>query len=129
MAQKVEELDTEYSKHAEGVRSMVALQDEVERMQRRFEQLQPLMLQTSKETEALLERVGREQMLADDAVKRITSDEARARAEAEEQAKERDLCDAELEKAMPPLRKALKEISKINKSDIAELKSLKKPPP
>ena len=58
----------------------------------------------------------------------ISKDEARARFEAEEQARQRDFCDSEIEKAMPPLRKALKEISKINKRDIAELKSLKKPP-
>ena len=62
------------------------------------------------------------------ALHQLETEEKAEEAAAEEAQKLRDQCDADLEASMPPLRRALKELQNINKSDIAELKSLKNPP-
>ncbi|GMH41196.1 hypothetical protein BSKO_09106 [Bryopsis sp. KO-2023] len=122
------QLMAEHERYTNGVNSMLALQKEIKALQDHLEGLQPQIEETTKKTQDLCDEIEKRQTEADKALQAISLDEARARAEAEEQAKQRDLCDNELAKAMPPLRKALKELRRINKKDIAELKSLKNPP-
>ena len=80
------------------------------------------------EVEALMLLIGREKAEAEAAVQRFMPAEEAAMAAVAECEALRVACDAALRDVMPPLQAALRELRRIDKSSIAELKVMRSPP-
>eukprot|EP00899_Mesostigma_viride_P024727 jgi/Mesvir1/5439/Mv15498-RA.1 len=121
-------LRVEKHKYEIGVDKLDATKAMIAEMKAKVEAMQPRFLQMQAETKEVLWKLEQEKLAAEEA-KRIQQEEEEA-LDRESAATQviRDQCNADLALAMPPLLAVTKELANINKGDIAELKSLKKPP-
>lgn len=111
-----------------GVERMEALRRELQRLQENLAAMRPMIQRTVQETDEIMGRIEAEQAQAEVASRKAANEQELATRDAATAAQLRDVCNAELAAAMPPLMQALAELALVNKRDIAELKALKSPP-
>jgi hypothetical protein len=114
--------------YVKGVEQMKTLQAKVGEMQESLEQLRPVLKKTQVETEGLVKEVEAQKAAADATREGIEEEKGTAVAEAAEAKRMRDICNKELAATMPPLNEAIAQMRQISKRDIAELKSMNRPP-
>merc|ERR1719354_1384339 len=91
-------------------------------------ELEPILVTKSQETQELMEKVQVEQEKADKVKKVVLEDEAVAKVKAEETQAIADDAQRDLDEAMPVLNKANKALDALDKADITEIKNFIKPP-
>jgi len=122
---KVSKLQTRYEI---GLEKVMTAEKDVNVMKQELIDLQPKLEATSKEVEATLEVVNRETAAAEVTKAAVKKDEAIASEKAAAAKIIKDDCEGELAKAMPALNAALREVDKLSKGDIQEVKAMKNPP-
>ncbi|XP_028407226.1 dynein heavy chain 3, axonemal-like [Dendronephthya gigantea] len=97
-------------------------------MQQELTELQPELIQTSKETENLISKIGEETEEVAAKKKIVEADEATANAAASEAQALKDECEEQLSVAMPALHSAIAALNTLKQADITMVKSMANPP-
>lgn len=115
-------------RYESGVERILSTAETVQDMQEKLKALQPQLIVTSKETEALLRSIEVQKKEADEANAIIHEEEIVAEKSAAEARAMKADCEADLNKILPVLAEATAALETLNKNDITEIKSLKSPP-
>ena len=127
--EKRESMDVSIQRLSVGVRKLNETNAVVEGMRAELDELQPVLEQKSKETEAMLIQVNKDRADADEKKKVVAKEEAAVKKTADEVQAIADDARADLEAAMPALKEAVEALNGLSKNDISELKAFAKPPP
>ncbi|KAJ9518808.1 hypothetical protein QJQ45_026081, partial [Haematococcus lacustris] len=106
----------------------VSLSWQVQGMQGELEALQPQLMASSQETEALMQVITHQTAEADKVKVVVQADEASAKLEAAKVKAIKDECEADLAQALPAFNAAIKALDTLTKNDISEVKGMKSPP-
>lgn len=115
-------------RYANGYDCLVETETKVNTMQKQLEDLQPVLVQTGKETDAKLVVVTKETEEADKVKAGVAIEEADAQKIADEANAIKVDCETQLAEALPALRAAEDAVKCITPGDIAILKKLANPP-
>uniref|UniRef100_A0A7S2SR52 AAA+ ATPase domain-containing protein n=1 Tax=Mucochytrium quahogii TaxID=96639 RepID=A0A7S2SR52_9STRA len=129
LKEKRQELIVVENRMKVGVKKLNETNSLVDDLQAELVELQPVLEVKAVETEQLIERVNVDKAEAAEVEERVSKDEAVVKAKAAEVAAVQSDAQADLDKAMPALNKALKALDSLDKKDITEIKSFAKPPP
>ncbi|OUW47187.1 MAG: hypothetical protein CBD47_05050 [Synechococcus sp. TMED187] len=127
--EKRESMDVSIQRLSVGVRKLNETNAVVEGMRAELDELQPVLEQKSKETEAMLIQVNKDRADADEKKKVVAKEEAAVKKTADEVQAIADDARADLEAAMPALKEAVEALNGLSKNDISEIKAFAKPPP
>lgn len=125
--EKKEEVGTVRRRLSIGVSKMEETNSVVADLQESLTQLQPVLAQKAKETAELLKTVTREKADAQKVREITQKEEQKVSVKAAEVKVVKDDAQADLDKALPALAKALKSLDALDKKDISEVKSFAKP--
>jgi dynein heavy chain len=128
LSEKRAELTSMRSRYTIGLEKLDTTTKSVDEMSKQLVALQPQLVQTTKETEAMMLHVEEEQLGASKIEKVVKAEEAVAAGKAAKAKAIKDECEGDLEKAMPILESALAALNTLNKNDITEVKGMKSPP-
>jgi len=117
------------SRYANGLQKLEETAQQVSTMQEELEALQPKLVIAQAETDEKLTMVKTKQAEADVQKVAVEKDEAVAKAQAQACEKDKAECEGILAEAIPALEGAVKALKTLSKSDIVEVKAMKKPPP
>ena len=117
------------NRYSNGYDCLIKTETDVNKMQEELEALQPVLVETSKETEAKLIVVTKESDAAEIVKSGVAIEEADAQKIADEASAIKLDCETQLAAAIPALKAAEDAVNCITKGDIAILKGLGKPPP
>lgn len=129
ISKKRDDLQTKRSRYENGLTKLQETADQVAEMQIELEALQPKLVVAQRETDEKLVLVQGKQEEADAQRVLVEKDEAEATAQAESCEKDKKECEEMLAVALPALDAAVKALKTLSKSDIVEVKAMKKPPP
>jgi dynein heavy chain len=101
--------------------------DQVNDMQEYLEDLQPKLKAATIATDALLIRITADRVVANEKSVVVEADAAVCNEQATQAKALKDTCEAELGKALPALKSAEQALKSLDKSDIVEMKVMKKP--
>lgn len=111
-----------------GLQKLQFTEDSVQGMQKELQDLQPVLVKTTKQTEEMMTTVQKEQTEADKIAKVVKKEEAFATEKALNAKGIKDECEADLAEAMPILEAAIVALNTLSKNDITEVKAMKSPP-
>ena len=125
--EKKKEVSTARRRLSIGVSKMEETNEVVADLQAALTKLQPVLEQKAKETADLLKTVTREKADAQKVREITQKEEQKVSVKAAEVKAVKDDAQADLDKALPALAKALKSLDALDKKDISEVKSFAKP--
>jgi len=128
LASKRQEVMAIKNRYEVGLEKLLDAEKQVGTMKQELIELQPVLIQTSKETEEMLVVIEKETVQANAKREVVQADEAVASVKADQAKAIKDDCEGELAVAMPMLDAALKALDTLSKNDITEVKNLKNPP-
>jgi dynein heavy chain len=111
-----------------GLQKLVETAAQVADMQEELTALQPKLVIASKETNALIETVTKNTVTAEAQKATVEKEAAVVKIQADEANEMQESCEADLAEAIPALEGAVKALKTLSKSDIVEVKAMKKPP-
>lgn len=111
-----------------GLNKLLETNELVATMEVELTALRPQLQQKQKDTEVLMENLGRDQEQADVVRTKVKEDEAVAKAKAQETQAIADDAQRDLDEALPALEMAVKALDALDKSDISEVRVFTKPP-
>ena len=111
-----------------GLQKLLDTEQSVQGMQAELIELQPKLVESTKETEQAMEIIAKETVEADKVKAVVEVDEKKASEEAAAVKAIKDECESDLAEAMPMLEAALKALDTLTKADITEVKNMKSPP-
>ncbi|VDP06353.1 unnamed protein product, partial [Schistosoma margrebowiei] len=126
--QKRTELTTMRNRYLTGLEKLEFASNEVGKMQIELRNLQPLLIETSIETDKLLHKIAQESVEVEAQREIVASDEMIANQSASISKAIKDECESDLAEAMPILNDALSSLDTLKQSDITLVKSMKNPP-
>eukprot|EP00002_Diphylleia_rotans_P006932 TRINITY_DN1638_c0_g1_i1.p1 TRINITY_DN1638_c0_g1~~TRINITY_DN1638_c0_g1_i1.p1 ORF type:complete len:4126 (-),score=976.49 TRINITY_DN1638_c0_g1_i1:597-12974(-) len=112
-----------------GLEKLQGTQREVAVMQEELKALQPVLVQTSKDTDEMMAQIARDKVKADETRVYVMKEEAETSKKAEETKEIANDAKRDLDEALPALEAAQAALRQINKNDIVEVKSMQRPPP
>ena len=116
------------SRYSGGLDVLLETEQEIAMLQERLEANAPVIEAAAHRTAALIAAIDKEAAVADDERASIATEEVTARVIADEAQRVKADCEANLAVAMPALNAAMAAVSKIDKKDLVELKSMSNPP-
>nr|CAH8868280.1 unnamed protein product [Trichobilharzia regenti] len=122
------ELTTMRNRYLTGLDKLEFAASEVGKMQKELRDLQPLLMETSTETDILLNKIAQDSVEVEAQREIVASDELIANKAAAASKAIKDECEADLAEAMPILNDALASLDTLKQSDITLVKSMKNPP-
>ena len=128
LAEKTKSLGSAAEKLANGLAKLEDAQEQVGILSKELEVKKVVVAQSQKDCEDLLVEIVSERRVADEQRKTVEADSARIGVEAAECKAISDDAEADLAVAMPALEKAMKEVEKLDKSSVSEVKAYAKPP-
>ncbi|KAL3685151.1 hypothetical protein R1sor_003173 [Riccia sorocarpa] len=128
LTRKRNEITTKKNRYSGGLKKLFEAEEQVSVMKQELEALQPVLLKTAEDTNALLKKISGDRKEAETTRALVESEEAVANVKAAEAKVIKDDCEAELAVAMPMLESALAALDTLTKADITEVKSMKNPP-
>jgi dynein heavy chain len=129
LSEKRAELEDAKMKLTNGLRKLDESRQQVEEMSIQLEERKEVVAQKNKECGDLLVVIVSERRVADEQKKQVEADSERIGKEAKETKIISDDAQADLDKALPALEKALREVDKLDKGSISEVKAYSTPPP
>ena len=126
--QKRMAVSRQQTRYERGLDKVINAERDVNIMKEELIALQPKLVQTSKEVAEALVVVDKETAAAQVTKDAVLKDEAAASEKAAAANAIKEDCEADLAKAMPALNAALKEVDKLTKNDIQQVKAMKNPP-
>jgi len=128
LKEKREEVMGLKNRYENGFSCLISTEANVSKMQKELEDLQPKLIEASKETEIKEKLVEGEAVAAEKIRVVVAADEAVASKAAGEANAIKEDCESELALAMPILNSAAKALDCITKNDITDAKKMLKPP-
>lgn len=128
LKEKREEVMGLKNRYENGFSCLISTEANVSKMQKELEDLQPKLIEASKETEIKEKLVEGEAVAAEKIRVVVAADEAVASKAAGEANAIKEDCENELAIAMPILNSAAKALDCITKNDITDAKKMLKPP-
>jgi len=128
LGKKQSEVSTVKKRYEIGLEKLLATEESVAGMQQELVDLQPKLVQSSKETDEALVVIAAETEEADKVRSVVSKEEAIASNEAAKVQAIKDECEGDLAEAMPMLESALKALDTLTPGDITEVKGMKSPP-
>ena len=127
MSKQGEKVHTAELRYTNGLERLRETGEGVQHMQQELTDLQPILVQTTRETEEMIVVVNKESVEAEKTRKVVQAEEHVAQGKADESKAIKDECDEALAEAMPILEAALEALKTLKKEDITELKNFKTP--
>ena len=121
-------VSSQRERYVTGLEKLESTGSAVADMQRQLEDLKPVLIQTTIDTDEMIKVVNEGKAEAEVIAKDVGAAEEVAKAKAAISQGIKEECEGDLAKAMPMLHKALKALDTLQKSDIVEVKSMKSPP-
>ena len=115
-------------RYGNGFTKLVDTEAKVEVMKKELEELLPKVRVAQTETARLMEHIAVETKSANETRVVVERDQQVAKKSADETRELAESCQRDLDEAIPALNKATKALNSIKKSEISEMKALKKPP-
>ncbi|BBM97612.1 dynein axonemal heavy chain [Marchantia polymorpha subsp. ruderalis] len=128
LTRKRHEIDTMKHRYSGGLQKLYGAEEQVSVMKQELEALQPVLLKTAEDTNALLKKIAADRKEAETTRALVEKEEAVANVKAIEAKEIKDDCESELAVAMPMLESALAALDTLTKADITEVKAMKNPP-
>ena len=113
---------------ATGLEKLLAATKEVEILQEELEAMQPMLLQTSQDTENTMKKIAADKIIAEEFKEIVMKEEAIASKKAEETKIMADDAKRDLDEALPALDAAVDSLNSLTKGDIIEVRSMQRPP-
>ncbi|EFJ31602.1 hypothetical protein SELMODRAFT_86461 [Selaginella moellendorffii] len=128
LGEKRLQINTIKFRYVMGLEKLLGAEGQVNVMKKELEALQPILIKTAEETDALLVTIDRDRKEAEATRKIVEAEEAIANVKASEAKAIKEDCESELAVAMPMLEAALSALDTLTKADITEVKAMKNPP-
>lgn len=128
LKEKREEVMALKNRYEHGYKSLISTEENVSKMQKELEELQPQLIETSKETDAKAIIVEKETTEAEKIKEVVAGEEAIASESANEANAIKLDCEKALSEALPILEAASKALECITRNDITYIKKLPQPP-
>ncbi|KAJ7385959.1 Dynein heavy chain 3, axonemal [Desmophyllum pertusum] len=116
------------TRYLKGLEKLDFASSQVSIMQQELKELQPELIETSKETEQLIKIIAGETLEVEDKKQVVQADEATANKAAQEAQAIKDECEDQLAVAMPALNAAVSSLDTLKQQDISLVKSMTNPP-
>jgi dynein heavy chain len=123
------EVSAARNRYLVGLEKVYATEESVKHMQVELEEMQPVLIKTAEETEAMIVVVNKENEDAQVIKDGVAKEEAVASKAAQASQAMADECTADLAEAMPILAAAMSALDTLTPGDITEVKGMKSPPP
>ncbi|CUT98907.1 dynein heavy chain [Echinococcus multilocularis] len=128
LQRKRDELSTLRNRYLSGLDKLDFASKEIGKMKEELVRLQPQLLATGAETDALLARVAKDTVEVEAQRTIVASEQLAANQQAAAAQSIKDECEADLAEALPILNDALASLDTLKQSDITLVKSMKNPP-
>uniref|UniRef100_A0A182XBB4 AAA+ ATPase domain-containing protein n=1 Tax=Anopheles quadriannulatus TaxID=34691 RepID=A0A182XBB4_ANOQN len=125
---KYSETITQRDRYTTGLEKLDFAAGQVSVMQDQLKDLQPMLKQTSDETEKIMVNIERETAEAEKKKEIVGADETAANEAAASAQAIKDDCESDLQEAVPALEAALSALDTLKPADITVVKSMKNPP-
>jgi dynein heavy chain len=122
------ELATQRTRTATGLEKLLNATKEVEILQEELEAMQPMLLQTSQETEYAMKKISVDKIKAEEIKEIVTREEKQAAKKAEETKAIAEDAKRDLDEALPALDAAVESLNSLSKNDVIEVRSMQRPP-
>lgn len=125
---KRSELLAQRKRTATGLEKLLHATKEVEILQEELEAMQPMLLQTSQETEYAMKKIAVDKVKAEEIREHVVKEEQEAAKKAEETKAIAEDAKRDLDEALPALDAALQSLNSLSKNDVIEVRSMQRPP-
>uniref|UniRef100_A0A7S3HTS3 Dynein heavy chain n=1 Tax=Spumella elongata TaxID=89044 RepID=A0A7S3HTS3_9STRA len=115
------------ARYDNGLSKLLETANQVNDMQVYLEDLQPKLKEATIATDALLVTITADRVVANEQSKIVEAETAKCNEQAKEATALKTSCEADLAEAIPALEAAEKALKNLDKSDIVEMKAMKKP--
>nr|KAJ3421411.1 Dynein heavy chain 1, axonemal [Polyrhizophydium stewartii] len=113
---------------ATGLEKLLNATKEVEILQEELEAMQPMLMQTSQETEYAMKKIAVDKIKAEEIKENVVKEELASSKKAEETKAIADDAKRDLDEALPALDAAVESLNSLSKNDIIEVRSMQRPP-
>ncbi|KAJ3324532.1 Dynein heavy chain 1, axonemal, partial [Blyttiomyces sp. JEL0837] len=113
---------------ATGLEKLLNATKEVEILQEELEAMQPMLLQTSQETEYAMKKIAVDKVKAEEMKETVVKEESSASKKAEETKAIAEDAKRDLDEALPALDAAVESLNSLTKNDVIEVRSMQRPP-
>eukprot|EP01038_Epipyxis_sp_PR26KG_P008094 gene8094-10963_t len=124
--QRMEVFDAK-ARYDNGLSKLLETAEQVNEMQVYLEDLQPKLKEATIETDALLITITSDRKVANEQSVIVEAEAAKCNIQATEATELKNSCEADLAEAIPALEAAERALKNLDKSDITEMKAMKKP--
>jgi dynein heavy chain len=115
------------ARYDNGLSKLLDTANQVNEMQAYLEDLQPKLKEATIATDALLVKISADKIVANEQSVMVNAEAKKCDAQAREATALKESCEADLAEAIPALEAAEKALKNLDKSDIVEMKAMKKP--
>jgi dynein heavy chain, axonemal len=113
---------------ATGLEKLLNATKEVENLQEELEAMQPMLMQTSQETEFAMKKIAVDKIQAEEIKEIVATEELAASKKAEETKAMAEDAKRDLDEAIPALEAAVESLNSLSKNDVIEVRSMQRPP-
>jgi dynein heavy chain len=113
---------------ATGLEKLLSSTKEVEVLQEELEAMQPMLIQTSQETDFTMKQIAVDKIEAEEMKTIVAKEELEASKKAEETKSIADDAKRDLDEAIPALEAAVQALNSLSKGDIIEVRAMQRPP-
>lgn len=113
---------------ATGLEKLLNATKEVENLQEELEAMQPMLMQTSQETEFAMKKIAVDKIQAEEIKEIVAIEELAASKKAEETKAMAEDAKRDLDEAIPALEAAVESLNSLSKNDVIEVRSMQRPP-
>lgn len=128
LGKKRDEVSMQKKRYDIGLEKLHFTSKQVEVMQKELEDLQPILVQKTQETDEMIQIVDKQTIEAEEQQVIIAAAEKVANEKAQATKVIKDECESQLALALPALQEATDALNCLNKNDITEIKTMQKPP-
>ena len=128
LAMKREQVSTAKRRLVIGLDKLQSTEVEVDELKRNLEEMQPVLIQTSKEVDVMMEQIAKEKVDAGQTQEVVASEEEVATAKAAECAEIKESAERDLAEALPALDAAVAVLKNLKLSDLGEAAKYANPP-
>ncbi|XJO76015.1 hypothetical protein BDV3_006595 [Batrachochytrium dendrobatidis] len=128
LEKKRNELISLRKRTATGLEKLLNATKEVEILQEELEAMQPMLMQTSQETEYAMKKIAVDKIKAEEIKENVIKEELASSKKAEETKAIAEDAKRDLDEALPALDAAVESLNSLSKNDIIEVRSMQRPP-
>ncbi|XP_062252615.1 dynein axonemal heavy chain 1 [Platichthys flesus] len=128
IGRKKQELCVARKRMKTGLDKLLRTAEDVSKMQEELEVMRPLLEEATRETEATMETIKKDTVVAEETRRSVQAEEAKASEKARIAGAIAADAKKNLDEALPALDSALTSLKSLNKTDVAEVRGLQRPP-